>query len=171
MNSFTGSSHNTEIYSLVKIHILAYCTCDRFHFKQSSTLIDFETFQKMFKNTAEQLLLLSQSRITKNSLWWCVLVSCISHVSGKVLTSVVRFYQKIFNTMFFKQIKMAISEITKKQQVIFDTVAGCRTPSYVLLLNVSRLFMCIITVFSPHFLSQLQSSFCRDAMKIFLDIR
>ena len=69
----------------------------------------------------------------KVCLWWRVVVSCISHASGKVLPGVVTFYREIFyNSRFFKHIETAPSEITKKQQVIFNTVAGCRTPLYIL---------------------------------------
>ena len=61
----------------------------------------------------------------KICLWWCVVVSCISHASGKVLPGVVKFYREIFcKSRFFKHIETASSEITKKQPVIFNTIAG-----------------------------------------------
>ena len=69
----------------------------------------------------------------KVCLWWRVVVSCISHASGKFLPAVVKFYREIFYKIrFFKHIEMAPSEITKKQPVNFNTVAGCRTPLYIL---------------------------------------
>ena len=53
---------------------------------------------------------------------------------------------------------MAPSEITKKQPVIFNTVAGCRTPLYIPQ-SFFKLFMCVVpafltfsVLFSPHFL-------------------
>ena len=65
---------------------------------KSSTRIDREKFRKMFKNTAERLFsnqhckeflcsFLLKNGIThkKVCLWWGVVVSCISHASGKVL--------------------------------------------------------------------------------------
>ena len=93
-------------------------------------------------------------------LWWRVVVSCISHASGKVLPRI--FLKKLF----FKHIKMAASEISKKGPVIFNTIAGCKTPSYILFIwNFIRLFMRIITIFSAHFLSLLQSSFLQEVKR------
>ena len=71
----------------------------------------------MFKNTADWLLLTH------------FVVSCISHASdsGKVLSK--NFLWKLF----FKLIKTAASEITEKQPVIFNTVQGFQTLSYILL--------------------------------------
>ena len=90
----------------------------------------------------------------KNSLF-VVTCHCVvhQHASGKVLPII--FLKKLF----FKHIKMAASEISKKRPVTFNTIAGCKTPSYILLWNFIKLFMRIITIFSPHFLSLLQSSF------------
>ena len=53
---------------------------------KSSTRINREKIQKMFKNTTERLLLTR------------AIVSCISHAvaSGKVLPKVVEFYREIF---------------------------------------------------------------------------
>ena len=51
-------------------------------------------------------------------------MSCISDASGKG-------YKEIFQ--FCKQIETAASEITKKQPVTFNTFAGCRATSYILL--------------------------------------
>ena len=54
---------------------------------------------------------------------------------------------------------MAASKISKKRPVIFNTIAGCKTPWYILLRSFIKLFMRIITIFSPHFLSLPQCSF------------
>ena len=86
-------------------------------------------------------------------------MSCISHASGKVLSII--FLKKLF----FKHIKMAASEISKKRPVTFNTIAGCKTPSYILLWNFIKLFMRIITIFSPHFLSPPQSSFLQGVKR------
>ena len=46
---------------------------------------------------------------------------------------VVKFYVEIFyKSRFFKHIETALSEITKKQPVIFNMVVGCSTPLYIL---------------------------------------
>ena len=58
---------------------------------------------------------------------------------------------------------MAASEITKKQPVIFNTIKGFQTLSYILW-NFLKLFMHII------FLSPLQSSFFSAEVKMFSDI-
>ena len=56
-----------------------------------------------------------------------------SHASGKVVAGLVKFYREIFyKRRFFKHIETAASEITKKQPVIFNTVAGRRTPLHIL---------------------------------------
>ena len=84
-----------------------------------------------FSNQHSKELLCSflwKNKIThkKVCLWWCIVVSRISHASCKDLPRVVKFYQEIFyKSCFFKHTDTASSEITKKQLVILNTVAGC----------------------------------------------
>ena len=65
---------------------------------------------------------LLKSGITKKCLWWRVVVSCISHANGKVLP------RNFLWMSFFKHIETTAYEITKKQPVIFNTVAVCVYP-------------------------------------------
>ena len=82
-----------------------------------------------------------------------------SHASGKVLAGVVKFYREIFyKSRFFKHIKTAASEITKKQQSFLtrSQVAEHHCISYRIFSNFScvLLLSSVLTfsvLFSPHF--------------------
>ena len=50
----------------------------------------------------------------KNCLWWYMIVSCISHSSGKVLP------RTFLNKVFFRHIKMAASEIRNNQSFLIQ---------------------------------------------------
>ena len=110
---------------------------------KSSTRIDREKFQKMFKKTLVNGCFSKQhskeflrSFLLKNGITKTNFVcgdASYSHASGKVVAGLVKFYREIFyKSRFFKHIETAASEITKKQPVIFNTVAGCRTPLHIL---------------------------------------
>ena len=94
-----------------------------------------------------------------------------SHASGKVLAGVVKFYREIFyKSRFYKRIKTAASEITKKQQSFLtrSQVAEHHCISYRIFSNFScvLLLSSVLTfsvLFSPHF--------CKDEVKMLFDIR
>ena len=84
---------------------------------------------------------------------------------------VVKFYPEIFyKSRFFKHIETVLSEITKKQPVIFNTVVGSehRCISYRIFSNFSCvLLLSSVLTFSVHF----SPHFCRYEVKMLFDIR
>ena len=143
-----------SISRLIKLHEDWLWKVSKNVFKHCWTTASRTSIAKNF-----YVCLIEKRNHKKNCLWWRVVVSCISHASGTVLKRI--FLKKLF----FKHIKMAASEFTKKRPFIFNTIAGCKTPSYILLWNFIRLFMRIITIFSAHFLSLLQSSFLQEVKR------
>ena len=100
----------------------------------------------------------------KVCLWWCVVVSCISHASGKVLLGVVKFYREIFYKCLKWLLKLPRnyqsflirSQVTKHHCISYRIFSNF---SCVLLLSSVLTFS---VLFSPHF--------CRYEVKMLFDI-
>ena len=82
-------------------------------------------------------------------MWWRVVVSCISHASAKVLPRAVTFCREIFcKSCFSNTWRRLLLTLPRNNQSL----------TYILQ-NFFKLFMRVITIFSVHFVSPLQSSF------------
>ena len=95
----------------------------------------------------------------KNCLWWRAVVLCISHASGKAIPRVVKCYQEIFCTSCFSNtsIRLLLKLRRNNQSFLIQSKFSEHHCIYEIFSNFSCSY--IITAFSPHFLSLLQSSF------------
>ena len=87
---------------------------------------------------------LLKSGITKNCFWLCVVVSCMSHASGKVLPRLVKFYWQIFyKCRFSNTSRQLLLKLPRNSQsfLIQSQVAEYQHVSYRFFF---KLFMCVI---------------------------
>ena len=117
---------------------------------KSSTRIDREKIQKMFKNLTERLLLTR------------TVVSCIIHAiaSGKALPRVVKFYQEIFlKTRFSNKSRRLLLKLPRNNQSFLIQSKVCkhyRISFYGIFSNIQCILLLpsvliFLVLFSPHF--------------------
>ena len=113
-----------------------------------------------------------KSGITKNCLWWRVVVSCISHDSGKVLPREVKFYQEIFyECRFSNTSRRLLLKLPRNNQsfLIQSQVAEHQRISYRSFSNFSCVLLLSLVLLTFSFLFSLH--FCRNQMTMLFDIR
>ena len=114
---------------------------------------------------------LLKSGITKNCLWWRVVVSCISHANGKVLPRVVKFYREIFYECHFSNTsRRLLMKLPRNNQsfLIQSQFAEHQRISYRFFSNFScvLLLSSVLLTFSVLF----SPDFCRDQVRMLFDI-
>ena len=108
--------------------------------------------------------------IKKNCLWWCIVVSCINHASGKVLPRLVECYQEIFYASCFSNTSRWLLLKLPRNNQLFLIQSKVSEHQWISFYGIFSNFIYITTAFSPHFISPLQSSFFMAEMKMLFNV-
>ena len=92
-------------------------------------------------------------------------LQCISHASRIILPRVVTFYQEIFYKCCFSNTsrRLLLKLPRKKTVILIQSQVAERQHISQIFFFFLKLFTCVITVFSPYFISPLQSTFLQGS--------